>query len=99
MRGRKVLIQCSLAKMSNSATITTGKGMKIVAITTPNTKSRPGHLIREKPYAMRGLEMAAPIAVPPVRITELSRNVQNGMYVTALTKFAQSGAFGSRVGG
>ena len=77
--GRKVSIQCSLAKMSNSATIKTGKGRKMVAMTIPNTKSRPGHLMREKPYAISGFEMAAPIEMPAVRITELSRKVPNGM--------------------
>ena len=49
MIGRKVSIQCSFANMSNRATIRTGKGRKMVASTIPKTKSRPGHLMREKP--------------------------------------------------
>ena len=92
MIGRKVSIQCSFANMSKRATIRTGNGRKIDASTIPKTMSRPGHLMREKPYAIRGLEIAAPIATPVVRITELRRNVPKGMYVTALTKFSKAGA-------
>ena len=79
MIGRKVSTHCSFAKMSNRATIRTGKGRKIEAITSPNTRSRPGHLILENPYAMRGLEMADPTVTPTVRMIELVRKVPKGM--------------------
>src|SRR5437879_13216565 len=95
MRVRKVSIQFSFANMSKRATIKTGNGRKIDASTIPKTMSRPGHLMREKPYAIRGLEIAAPMTTPVVRITELRRSVPNGMYVTALTKFSKASARGS----
>ena len=79
MIGRNVSTHCNFAKMSKSATISTGNGRNIDAMTIPKTKSRPGHLMREKPYAIKGLEIADPIVTPAVSTTELRRNVPKGM--------------------
>jgi hypothetical protein len=61
--------------------------------------SRPGHLIREKPYATRVFEKTDPIVIPRVRISEFRVNSPNGMKLTASMKFVQTHDSGIRLGG
>jgi len=61
--------------------------------------SRPGHSIREKPYATSVFDSTAPIVMPTVRINELRAKVPNGMKLTASGKFCQTQFWGIRVGG